>query len=242
MQQRYLGDVHDFIKLFYLKILSKKLETKIGLNWYLVKTEILGNNEKKLNDGEKRGFLKSSYFRSLDVNIFNELIIFKNKQKREIKQFTKTTHLKKYIKFYNQPIPISNRKKWYQNSILYFKENEVIFLDADNGLKPKGVKAGSKKSIKYINLDELKNLYNQNKTIIFTQFQSYNTNHKIYIKKKVDLIKNIIGLEVNCPIIRNRTSPNTFFITISQEKHSQTLINIINGFVKQHNFCEIVKF
>ena len=242
MQQRYLGDVHDFIKLLYLKTLSKKLEKVIGLNWYLVKTEILGNNEKKLNDGEKRGFLKSSYFKSLDFKIFKELIIFRNEKNRQVNKFTKTTHLKKYIKFFNQHISFTDRKNWFENSITYFKNNEIIFLDADNGLHPESLSSKSKKSTKYINLNELKSLYNQNKSIIFTQFQSYNLEHKIYLKKKIDLIKNTIELNVNCPTIRNRTSPNTFFITLAQEQHKCTLRNVIQEFVKQYNFCEVVSF
>ena len=242
MQQRYLGDVHDFIKLLYLKILSKKLEMVIGLNWYLVKTEVLGNAEEKLNDGEKRDFLKSNYFQSLDKQIFRELNTFRNRQRREINQFTKTTHLKKHINFFNKNISLTDRKKWLDNSVLHFKNNDIIFLDADNGLSPKSIRLGSKKSLKYVNPDELLYLYSHNKTIIFTQFQSYNLTHKVYLKNKTDLIKNTIALDVNCPIIRNRTSPNTFFITIAQEKYKNSLKKINYEFVKQHNFCEIVNY
>tara|TARA_B100000989_G_scaffold265223_1_gene218011 strand:+ start:439 stop:1167 length:729 start_codon:yes stop_codon:yes gene_type:complete len=242
MQQRYLGDVHDFIKLLYLKILSKKLNKVIGLNWYLVKTEILGNTEKKLNDGEKRDYLKSSYFKSLDLDIFRELIIFRNKENRVMDEFTKTTHLKNHIKFFNKHINLTNRNVWFDDSILHFKKNNIIFLDSDNGLAPKNMKLKSKKSLKYVYRDELKSMYDHQKTIIFTQFQSYNLNHKIYLRQKIDFIKNTIGLDVNCPIIRNRTSPNTFFITIAQKNHIQPLTNIILDFTAQHSFCEIVNY
>ena len=47
MQERYLGDVHDFYKFLFLKYLSKKLKKKIGLNWYLISPNLLGANEEK---------------------------------------------------------------------------------------------------------------------------------------------------------------------------------------------------
>ena len=36
MQERYLGDIHDFKKFIFLKFLSLELNIKIGLNWFLV--------------------------------------------------------------------------------------------------------------------------------------------------------------------------------------------------------------
>ena len=47
MQERYLGDVHDFYKFLFLKYLSKKLKEKIGLNWYLVSPKQVSLSEKK---------------------------------------------------------------------------------------------------------------------------------------------------------------------------------------------------
>ena len=54
MQERYLGDVHDFYKFLFLKYLSKKLKEKIGLNWYLVspKQVSLSEDKKKMEKKE----------------------------------------------------------------------------------------------------------------------------------------------------------------------------------------------
>ena len=53
MQERYLGDVHDFYKFLFLKYISKKLKEKIGLNWYLVSPEQVSFFEEK----KKRNYL-----------------------------------------------------------------------------------------------------------------------------------------------------------------------------------------
>ena len=58
MQERYLGDVHDFYKFLFLKYLSTSLKKKIGLNWYLVDPKEVSNIEEKKKDGEKRNYLK----------------------------------------------------------------------------------------------------------------------------------------------------------------------------------------
>ena len=61
MQERYLGDIHDFFKFIFLKFLSRNLEIKIGLNWYLVDPYKIGVDEVKKNDGEKRNFFIGQY-------------------------------------------------------------------------------------------------------------------------------------------------------------------------------------
>ena len=57
MQQRYLGDIHDFQKFMFLKFLSCELKQKIGLNWYLVDPKKIGEKEVNKKDGEKRYFV-----------------------------------------------------------------------------------------------------------------------------------------------------------------------------------------
>ena len=57
MQERYLGDVHDYYKFLFLKFLSINLKKKIGLNWYLVDPKEISLQEPKKNDGEKRAYL-----------------------------------------------------------------------------------------------------------------------------------------------------------------------------------------
>ena len=47
MQERYLGDIHDFQKFIFLKFLSSELQRKIGLNWFLVNPKSIGETEIK---------------------------------------------------------------------------------------------------------------------------------------------------------------------------------------------------
>ena len=185
MQERYLGDIHDFMKFFFIKFLSLKFNKKIGLNWYLISTDSLGLKEKELKDGERRNFLNNEYFRNLDYKIFNELLRLKKKKNRAISFFEKKSHLKSYIMFFSEKIESQDRNLWFQSSMNYFTESDIIFLDADNGLIVDSIRNKSKKSNKYIKFCELKKLFNAGKTIIFTQFQSYSLKHYLMLEKKL---------------------------------------------------------
>ena len=120
------------------------------------------------------------------------------------------------IKFYNKKITVINREAWFRKSLEFFKNNEIVFLDPDNGLLKEKTK---KNSLKHLYVDEIKKYLSIEKVIIFTQFQSYNKNHKTYLKEIKKFLK-INNLEISLPIIRNRTAPNTFFITLGNKKTS----------------------
>ena len=110
MQERYLGDVHDYYKFLFLKSLSEKLKKKIGLNWYLVDPEKISASEQKKKDGEKRNYLNKYEICNLDLKISNEFKKIVDKKNRNIENFTNKTHLKSYINFFNKKIQHSNRK------------------------------------------------------------------------------------------------------------------------------------
>ena len=215
MQERYLGDIHDYFKFIFLKFLSLKLKKKVGLNWYLIDPIEIGLNEIKKVDGEKRSYLLQNKFLDIDKNISKEFFKFKNKKKRKIDQFVEKTHLKKYINFFNDKITNKTRLRWFEESILHFKKQSIIFLDPDNGLQ-KNIKI-KKKSLKHLNIEEVKGYLTNGKTVIYTQFQSFNKHHRIYLREIINLFKEN-GILINLPIIRNRTSPNTFYITITHDK------------------------
>ena len=79
MQERYLGDIHDYFKFLFLKFLSSQLNMKVGLNWYLVNPNEIGISELKKKDGEKRKFLYNNELMLYDKTIINEFKKFKKK-------------------------------------------------------------------------------------------------------------------------------------------------------------------
>ena len=233
MQERYLGDIHDFYKFLFIKHLAMNLKVQIGLNWFLVDPKIIGKSEMKKNDGEKRNYLNSPKVSSFDKKLSVELNGLIKKKKRNLENFTAKTHLKKFIKFYNEKIVREERKLWFEKSINFFCKNKIIFLDPDNGITKKSY---GRASLKYVLIDELKSYQSEDKIVIFTQFQSYNKSFFLYLSEIKSFLKSN-GLDLKYPILRNRTSPNTFYITIGQSRSicDQKLLNTYRSYKKKFN-------
>ena len=215
MQQRYLGDIHDFQKFIFVKFLSCAFKQKIGLNWYLVDPTKIGKKEVNKKDGEKRYFLQKNEFKTIDRKIYDEFVKLKSKKSRNINSFTKNTHMSQYVSFYNKKIPLLDREKWLVNSLSFFKENNIIFLDPDNGLLKNS--KSKKTSLKYVLISELESYLSNKKTVIFTQFQSFNKTNIVHLNEINNYLK-MRNININCPVVINRTAPNTIFISLSSDK------------------------
>ena len=237
MQERYLGDIHDYFKFLFLKFLSTQLNMKVGLNWYLVNPAEIGPSELKKKDGEKRKFLHDEELKLYDNVIINEFKKFQKKKFRNLELFTNETHLKKYINFFNEPIKFNNRKKWLEQSLYHHRHQQIIFLDPDNGL---AINKTGKNSMKYVLTEDCKTYLQNNKIIIFCQFQSFR-------KKTFDHLKYIFenlnecNIKTSVPVIRNRTGPNTFFISIKPKQAKINLDSIFEKYSLQYNKVELIK-
>ena len=237
MQERYLGDVHDYFKFLFLKFLSSNLKMKIGLNWYLVNPFDLGTNEIQKNDGEKRNYLFNSHLKMYDCVLIKEFKKLKKKKLRNIHSFTKHTHLKPYINFFDDFIDMNNRKQWLLKSLNHHKNEKIIFLDPDNGfIKEKN----GKSSLKYILPEDCKLILDHKKIIIFCQFQSFRKNTYSHISEVLQNLENC-GLKTSVPIIRNRTGPNTFFITINPKNVKVNFKKIFEEYTKKFPKVELLE-
>ena len=215
MQQRYLGDIHDFQKFIFVKFLSCAFKQKIGLNWYLVDPTKIGKKEVNKKDGEKRYFLQKNEFKTIDRKIYDEFVKLKSKKSRNINSFTKNTHMSQYVSFYNKKIPLLNREKWLVDSLSVFKKKDIIFLDPDNGLL-KTTKS-KKISLKYVLVNEIEYYLSKKKVVIFTQFQSFNKTNIVYLKEIKNFLK-MKNIKIKCPVVINKTAPNTIFIPLCSDK------------------------
>ena len=237
MQERYLGDIHDYFKFLFLKCISTSLKKKIGLNFYLVDPHEIGKNEVDKNDGEKRQFLHKPEFNKLDRQIISEFMLLKKKSSRNICSFTKNTHLRHYINFYDKYLHIYNRREWFDNSIKFLKNEQIIFLDPDNGFKEN---FNGKLSLKYTLKEECYKLLKNKKVVIFTQFQSFNKHHKKYL---CEIFKTLSKhkLRPTFPIIRNRTAPNTFYITLKPKNCLLNLEKLYQSYGQKNKNIELIK-
>ena len=236
MQERYLGDIHDYFKFLFIKHLSIELNSKIGLNWFLVDPNKIGLKELEKNDGERRSYLNNKAVNSFDKRIIKELKKFSDINKRKISLFTNHTHLKEYINFFNKYIDFYNRDFWIKESLKHFKNEKIVFLDPDNGFS---FKRKGRTTLKYVLPEDCKAYLSLGKIVIITQFQSFRLKNSDHLKNIInDLSKN--DIRITFPILRNRTAPNTFYITITNKNNKIDLKNIYEKYARKNFKVELI--
>ena len=82
MQERYLGDVHDYIKFALLLHMQDALNIRIGVNWYLTDPENNGH-------GGQRAFLRDREWACLDAALLEKLRPFQASEYRTLENFKK---------------------------------------------------------------------------------------------------------------------------------------------------------
>ena len=92
MQNRYVGDIGDYLKYALLRALSKDL--KLGIAWFLTLDEIHNN------DGKHTAYLEyPERWRFLDQILFDELLKIKN-EIRSIELIEKKIFFQKVRSFF----------------------------------------------------------------------------------------------------------------------------------------------
>ena len=230
MQERYLGDVHDFLKYKFLRHLKQQTKLKIGLNWYLTLPEEVDPKNNK--DGEKRFHLTgddSGQWANWDNELFDDLKIFKSHSKRKLKIFYNREILD--VTYFDDLVPNSNleRLKWHKKGIKKFKDCDIIFFDPDNGIKVPSAKG--KRIRKYAKNNEIKEYLENGKAVITSQFA-----RQIKPKEKAGWVRSelnsVITQNKKLPIMQCRVSPNILFVPVAPNDKYETLQKAIKSFAE----------
>ena len=94
--------------------------------------------------------------------------------------------------------------------------------------------------MKYVLTEDCKTYLQNNKIIIFCQFQSLR-------KKTLDHLKCIFNdlnnsnIKTFMPVIRNRTGPNTFFISIKPKQIKINLEQVLEKYSQQFSKVELIE-
>lgn len=235
MQNRYTGDVGDFGKFGMLRCIEQ-CGVKIGVNWYLVE------DENHNHDGKHIGYLRNTKFIDLDEELRNSLLSLITNNNRSVNQLEKLGLLQSNTYYHEilKPIPGSfkeNRYTWHKNGLNSLCNCELIFLDPDNGLLPRSVSSNSKKSIKYVLLEEVIDYYRSGHSVVF---YSHRTREQLstYLHRfdKLFDAKDIKDATITGISFRRGTVRDYFFIL--QDKHKTKIIEGIETLLqsgwKQH--------
>ena len=164
MQDRYSGDIGDYIKLALLRRVAGG--KKLGIAWY--KTPDSSNNDGRHISylDEQRSPTWSRFDHQLHVRLKN---LVKNGQ-RSIRALEGLFDAD--VKFHDVPVPTIGRAEWFATLLDEFRDRELVFVDPDNGIRLPREKQSRSPSRKHVTLAEIWSLHWVSKPVIIYHHQT----------------------------------------------------------------------
>jgi hypothetical protein len=166
MQNRYVGDIDDYLKLGILRALSPGYH--LGIVWWLFP------DEAHTRDGRHIGYLdQPDSWRHFDPALLDTLGSIVSSGRRRVWEL-ETAHILPGATFASEFIPTGRAKtrdqqarpEWLEAVRRKLERSDLLFLDPDNGLEPDGFHHTAAKSGKSIMISELHQLARSGRCLI----------------------------------------------------------------------------
>jgi hypothetical protein len=166
VQNRYVGDIGDYLKLGILRALSPGY--RLGVAWWLFPNE--GHNK----DGRHIDYLqRPDRWRHFDPDLFDVLARIVSSGQRDVGALEAADILPDAV-FANEIMPTGGpimrrrqaRREWFLRTKETLSDADLLFVDPDNGLEPAALGHGSAKAGKSILISELRELARPTRSLI----------------------------------------------------------------------------
>ncbi len=172
MQNRYVGDIGDYVKFAILRSLMPG--RKLGVAWWLYEDEHHNNNGRHVEYQSH-----PAKWRRYDPELYDGLRKIIDSSDRTVRLIERSGLLPNAM-FHNEPVPVagthaerrSARIEWYERAKTTFADSDLIFIDPDNGLETAGFSAGAKVAGKSVSIAELLGLSKPGRTLIVYHHQT----------------------------------------------------------------------
>ncbi|SDD85026.1 hypothetical protein SAMN05444678_12615 [Sphingomonas sp. YR710] len=235
MQERYLGDSHDFLKYALLRHIGRSLGIRIGVNWYLTDPERVdkaGNN-----DGEKRHHLNGKDWRSVDPELFDLIGMFADPSNRKIEYVEGWNVLPANTVYFDTHVPTIDRHGWYDASQGALTDADLVFLDPDNGFEVKSMT--SKTAPKYAFYREAAGYLDAGKMVISIQFARQCDPVQRGLQTRETLCE-LSQSDNPLPIVRGRVAPNILFLALAPSAMVEPLAAAMTEFAGSSAKTDII--
>ena len=235
MQERYLGDSHDFLKYAFLRYLCEELDLLLGVNWYLAKPENVDRRDN--NDGEKRHHLKGGAWRELDPDLFEKISGFEDPTERQLDRVAVWGVLPTSTLYYSENICSSERQVWHANSLKALEACDLVFLDPDNGFEVSSMTPRT--APKYALYAEAGDYARAGKLVVTIQF-ARQCDPVARACEVRDRFLSACGGGTVLPVVRGRVAPNILFVTFAPSKLAPDVRSSIKSFCSRSAKVELV--
>ena len=171
MRNRYVGDIGDFAKYGLLRAIGEG--KRLGVAWYLCP-----------DDGHTEYLEKPGDWRHLDPELFGTLKeLVDGGKKRSVAEIQRSGILGDKAIFADEPVPVRDRRRWFERVKAKLSRCDLVFADPDNGLYPDD---GSKLTRKHIPLSEAVALAEGGRPVVIYHHNGHRIPHRQEIKEWMD--------------------------------------------------------
>ena len=228
MQDRYTGDVGDFGKYGLLRRLCDLREgdikqLKLGVVWYRPNSELIASET--VSDGKYIAYLcpkQESQYGPCDPPLYDKLREIVKRGDRRIEAVEKSGLLPG-VAFYGHQIPnpgehkrgedrIEARLGWIEGALGKTEGRDVVFLDPDNGLEPKGLPITSAKAPKYAYLEEVGKWLERGQSLVIYHHLGRNRSHPDQIEGWLERLRGEFGSHEIFALRFRRGTSRAFFV------------------------------
>lgn len=244
MQNRYAGDIGDYGKIGLLRMFAD-LGFKIGINWYLTPDE--SHNE----DGRITYYLEQERFRKCDPALWDALRQIVHSGNRSVAALQSAQLLQ--AKYYDKPLDFSSttgkgerralRSDWHKNALDMLHDCDLVFCDPDNGLIVPSAK-DTKKSNKFVLLEELVDFYQSGSSVIYYQHQARRPD-EFYFQQHQQLTKTLGFEDAAAWGLKFFTASCRYYFFLVHPEHTPLICHALSGFVESnwsHHFSILSGF
>ena|ERR1700733_1315645 len=227
MQNRYAGDVGDFLKLGLLRALCEHEadSLRLGVNWYLT------SDESHNSDGKHIGYLREGNchgeaLERCDPDLFARLRALVRAGNRSVMELEQNGALPSETVCFAEPLTWPHRCQerggWHQRALLSLATVDLIFADPDNGIRD--LSAGSKIH-KYALLDELQDYSKRGQSLVVYHHADRSVGGaREQMWRRLDQLQQATGIEPLGGVIGHRGSCR-FFLVVPSQAHRELLRN-----------------
>jgi hypothetical protein len=232
MQDKYVADIGDFGKYCLLRELLKQAggSVKLGVNWYYATQE-----ESTNGDGNHISYLAeegrdNTRFRACDPELYERLKAIVRENRRRIAEVEGNNILSAGTIFYSKPIPhegataaekVALRKAWFEESLTYLRDADVIFLDPDNGIQLDPDRKRDSNAYKYVFTDEIQTYFSSGKSLIIYNHRDRRPREEY--ERKILTNRQYVSAHADVRVLRFKRVSVRDYIFLIQDEHRDFL-------------------
>jgi hypothetical protein len=246
MQNRYVADIGDYVKLAILRRLAAG--RRLGVAWWLFP------DEHHNADGDHREYLeRPTEWRHFDPDLFEALLKIQKEKKWNVRALEEAAVLPNAL-FASAPVPCEVRpfsirprvrSTWLEGIKTTLKDCNLVFLDPDNGIAPEGLGTGRRVAGKSVTIEEIKTLQESTRAMVIYHHQThFPGGHWFEICNVASRLRKS-GLHVSGALRAKAWSARVFFILNGdRELHdrAKSIAELWKNWISWHPDLEILNF